>query len=64
MQTLSPMVTADPPGTPVIVGISGGVDSAAAALLLQRAGYHVRGLFMKNRESCKYCDYYQTKYCT
>lgn len=34
----------------VIVGISGGVDSAAAALLLQRAGYAVQGLFMSNWE--------------
>src|SRR5450631_981842 len=34
----------------VIVGMSGGVDSAVAGLLLQRAGYAVQGLFMSNWE--------------
>ena len=34
----------------VIVGMSGGVDSSVAALLLKRAGHEVTGLFMKNWE--------------
>lgn len=34
----------------VIVALSGGVDSAVAALLLKRAGWQVEGLFMNNWE--------------
>jgi len=35
---------------PVIVALSGGVDSAVTALLLRRAGHDVQGLFMHNWE--------------
>jgi tRNA-uridine 2-sulfurtransferase len=34
----------------IIVGMSGGVDSAVAAMLLRDAGYAVQGLFMSNWE--------------
>src|ERR1044072_1545885 len=34
----------------IVVGMSGGVDSAVAALLLRRAGFDVHGLYMSNWE--------------
>jgi tRNA-specific 2-thiouridylase len=45
------------PGKKVIVGMSGGVDSSVAVLLLQQQGYNVEGLFMKNWEEDDDEDY-------
>ena len=41
----------------VVIGMSGGVDSSVAAIMLQKQGYEVIGLFMRNWDSLANQEY-------